>query len=481
MTGKELVDRSVRELAELLGKREVSASEIARAYADRIGKMNGSLNAYVYVNAPEAVRSAERFDREEHGSGEGNMLAGIPYAVKDNIAVAGIPMTCASNMLKGFVPDYTADVCGKAGDIILGKTNLDEFAMGSTCERSVFGATPNPLDTDRICGGSSGGSASAVAAGLAPWALGTDTGGSARLPAAYCGLVAMKPTYGLISRYGVTELASSMDTVSPMTRNVTDNAWIFDRISGKSRSDMTSTDPAEDSSPSVKDGVKGLRIAALDCGNPVFDRACDRLRKAGAEVEDACGSLDEILDCAIAIYYFINSAESFSNMSRYDGIRYGLRGEGGSYEDMVSAARDAGLGEEVRRRIISGAKVLSLEPNGAYYRRILGMRAVLEARMDRYLSGYDAVFMMTSEREAPHLSGSEDQPQDMYFMDSRTCIANLSGCPSLTVPIGGRNGMPLGGSLMGRKLSEPVLYRAAYVLEQELESEITCEVRRTDE
>ena len=465
----------VRELAALIRRKEISSSEITAEYAERIEKLNGILNAFVCVNTEEAMRHAAQFDNLVPDFTY-ETAAGIPYAVKDNIAVSGLPMTCASKMLSGFIPDYTADVCRKAGGIILGKTNLDEFAMGSTCERSIFGRTPNPLDRSRTSGGSSGGSASAVAAGLAPWAIGTDTGGSARLPASYCGIVSMKPTYGLVSRSGVTELASSMDTVCPMTSDVADNAWILDRISGKSAADMTSVDPEHDSYSTVQQGVKGLRVAALDCGISVFDRACLKLEKAGARVDDVHGFMDEILDKAIAVYYFINSAESFSNMSRYDGIRYGFRGDGSSYEEIVSSSREMALGDEVRRRIISGAEALSLEPNGAYYRKVLGMRAELAARLDQFMSGYDAVFMMTAENEAPVCASGPDVPQDMYFMDSRTCIANLTGCPAITVPLGGRNGMPLGGSLMGRKLSEPVLYKAAYTLEQELREYVKGEV-----
>ncbi|MBQ7600373.1 MAG: Asp-tRNA(Asn)/Glu-tRNA(Gln) amidotransferase subunit GatA [Clostridia bacterium] len=481
MTERDIINYNVRELAGLLYSREISAAELTGVYAERSERLNGSLNAYISLNTREALRHAEEFDRRENNQGINRMISGIPYAVKDNIAVRGMAMTCASAILGGFVPGYTADVCKRAGDIVLGKTNLDEFAMGSTCERSVFGPTPNPLDKKRISGGSSGGSASAVAAKLAPWALGTDTGGSARLPAAYCGIVALKPTYGLISRYGVTELASSMDTVSPMTENVADNAWILDMLSGKSPADMTSEDSKEYSFPCIGKGVANLKIAAIDCGYPLFDRACTRLEKAGAKITDAGGALDEIFERAIAVYHFINSVESFSNMSRYDGLRYGAKGEGQTYSEMVSSVRDRCLGEEVKRRIVTGAKILSLEPNGGYYKRVLDIRSAISAELGRFMSGYDALFMMTTGKEAPYAGSESDLPEKMYFMDSRTCIANLSGCPEISLPIGGKEGMPVAGSLMGKKFSEPVLYRVAYALEQELSGAISCEVRHFDD
>lgn len=478
---EEIVSLTVAELSERLRSREISASEATEAYLSRIRERDGDIHAYITVTDTLAMENAALAD-SMIASGQGGALCGIPCSIKDNITVKGFPTTCASRMLRDFVPPYSASVCEKLwakGAVVLGKTNLDEFAMGSSCEKSVFGPTHNPLDLSRSAGGSSGGAAGSVASGEAAFALGTDTGGSARQPASFCGLVSMKPTYGLVSRYGMVELASSLEQICPITRTVRDNALVLSAICGRDNRDMTtlphSFDGAftEDCVPKLKVGV----FADFDrfCTSAVAEsvrRGAEKLRRLGADVDEV--ELPSP-DLAKDIYLITMAAEASSNLARYDGIRYGH-----SSED-VTASRSEGFGEEVRRRIITGSYALSSTYKGDYYRKIKAAQRELCRRVEEIFLIYDVILMPTVGTAAFPLGSFDLSPTGLYDSDRFTVFANLTGCPAVTVPCGacgGENGLPVGVSLMGRKLSESVLYGAASALEQELKNEIAAEVKR---
>ena len=476
-----IIGMTVRELAEAAEGGKISSREITEAFACRIRAAEPFVNAFITVTDDLAARAAAEADVIPRGGM--SALSRVPYAVKDNFAVAGVPMTCASRMLGGYVPGYTAEACTRAGRIILGKTNLDEFAMGSSCERSVYGPTRNPRDPLRTAGGSSGGSAAAVASFMAPWALASDTGGSARQPAAFCSLVSMKPTYGLVSRYGLTELASSMDTVCPITRNVRDNAYVLSSICGRDPKDMTSTDTPSDIMPEEAEKLSGkLRIGVVTSYSPSADpaavkalgRAASIFERNGVSVFEADGGIFENYDYAVSAYYIINAAECFSNMSRYDGIRYGLRMAGNGAEEIAASSRSAGFGDEVKRRITAGAEALSTKPDGGYYRMITSARERIREAFDGLFGTCDAVLLLTSEN-LPDMLGGDGA--EMYLRDRYTCMANLAGIPAVTLPIGGKDGLPFGGTLMGRKFSEKTLYSAAALLEDELGQAVAEEVR----
>ena len=478
---RDIFPKTVMECAEALLKKEITSEEITEHYTDKIC---GHENSGVFITecSEKALKAARTFDSCENEK----LITGIPYAVKDNIAVSGVRMTCASKLLENYVPSYTATVCEKAGGIILGKTNMDEFAMGSSSERSAYGIVRNPLNATRSCGGSSGGSAAAVASGLAPWALGTDTGGSARQPAAFCGIVAMKPTYGLVSRFGMTELASSLDTVCPMTSNVRDNAMVLTEISGYDPKDMTSVRRKQEKYDSgIDGGISGMHVGVIsDYGKScdedakkIFLRAGEILGRAGAEISEIDIERELCsLEIAIASYYIINTSESASNMARFDGIRYGMRNEGNSFEDIISSTRSDYLGEEVKRRIVSGTYLLSTVDGRNYYDRANHERHLLCMKYEELMKKYDCILMLTSETKAPELGNRCSDPKAMYMMDRLTCLANLTGAPALTVPIGGSGGLPYGATLMAEKFSEKKLYRAALVLENELRDEMRQEV-----
>ena len=478
---------TLTELADALNARETSAVELTSAFLMRMTQKEPEVNAYITPTAQTALQQAIRADAMLR-AGEHSYLCGIPYAAKDNLAVRGIQLTCASEMLRDFVPEYTSVVCERAeacGGVLLGKTNLDEFAMGSSTERSIIGATHNPLNLTRSAGGSSGGSAAAVAAGEAAWALGSDTGGSARQPAAFCGLVAMKPTYGLVPRFGMVELASSLDVICPITRTVEDSALVLNAIAGRDGRDATSIESDEDYTAGLEDGVCGLRIGVV--GTDVLNGCEDAVIRAvtraarifgtlGAEVEEV--SLP--LEMALEIYMVVAAAEASSNLARFDGIRYGCSLDGDSAADIMKNSRTAGFGDEVKRRIVTGSYALSSTYGGGYYKKIkTAQRNVCEMTRD-ILEKYDLVLIPTAAGAAFPLGAYADDPTALYRSDQFTTIANLTGVPAIQIPGGGDGKLPVGISLMGRKRSEAVLYRAAYALEQELYDVIGEEVRRDE-
>ncbi len=478
MKQTDILSLTVRGLADALRRRDLSAADVAEAYLASADTSEPDVNAYI-TRTPDLARAQASLADERIRTGDIPPLCGIPYAVKDNIAVRDIPLTCASDILTGFVPPYSATVYDRvtaSGGVLLGKTNLDEFAMGSSCEKSVYGATHNPLDLTKSPGGSSGGSAAAVAVPSAAWAVGTDTGGSARQPAAFCGLCAMKPTYGLVSRYGLTEFASSLDTVSPITRDVYDNAYILEVLAGRDKRDMTTLDTADTNfTEGIENGVRGLKIALVN-GYEAFvdpaavqcvERTADIFRKLGADVV----TVDvPCLGEAVEIYLTVSAAEASSNLARYDGIRYGNRVDGDSVADIMKRSRSGGFGEEVKRRILTGTYVLSSVLTGDYYRRIKSAQAEVCRRIYEMFGKIDILLMPTTGGIAFDLGSFNENPTDMYGSDRFTVIGNLTGCPTIGFPGGTdeKTGLPVGVMLMGNRLSEKMLYRAAYAAECEL-------------
>jgi len=484
---EEIIMLSVAELSDLLCKRELSSHEVTAAYLEQIEKTDGIINAYITKTDERAKEKALEADKRIE-RGDAHPLCGVPVALKDNIAVKGVRMTCASKMLEEFVPPYNATVTEKierSGGVILGKTNLDEFAMGSSCERSIIGATHNPIDTRMSAGGSSGGSAAAVAARSAPWAIGTDTGGSARQPASFCGIVSMKPTYGLVSRWGVTELASSLDTVCPMTRNVYDNALMLNVLSGKDQRDMTSLDSDEDYCEGIGVGVGKLNVAIMrDYEKFCSPDAVNGVRRTARIFEELGASVDEVslpsTDSTLEIYLVLTSAEASSNLARYDGLKYGSLVEGESYSDIVLNSRSNGFGDEVKRRVLTGTFALSSANREDSYDKIKRAQADIVRRVNEIYERYDVILMPTAAGTAFALGTFDADPFEVYSSDRFTTIANVTGCPAITIPVGGNGNLPVGVSLMGRVRSEKLLYRAAFSLEKELCDTVKKEVGRVE-
>lgn len=476
-----ITDMTVSSLAAAVEKGELTSREITEAYLNRIGETEGRINAYITVCAEKALEAAEEADKRDISA-----VKKLPFAVKDNIAVGGVKMTCASRMLENFVPTYTAGVVEKMGGIVLGKTNLDEFAMGSSCEKSIIGATRNPISTDCSAGGSSGGSAAAVCARSAPWAVGTDTGGSARQPSAFCGVVSIKPTYGLVSRYGVTEFASSLDTVCPITRNVYDCALMLEQMAGHDARDMTSVDRADyseeyTSAIAKNSGVRGLRIGLADdfeplCGDAVVSctlRAAEKLEKLGAVVERV--KMPDS-DSVLGAYLVISQAECSSNFSRYDGLKYGFSADGEDYREIMRNSRAHGFGDEVKRRILAGSYALSESHGGNFYGEIKRIRSDIRLEAEKIWERYDVVLSPTASDCAFRLGSYDADPTKLYGSDIFTVFANLVGIPAIQLPSGGDGVLPCGISLMSGKYSEPLLFSVASVLESELKDYVSAEV-----
>ncbi len=483
---KDIVKMTAAELELALENRELSSWEITSAFLDRIDEKR-DLNMFISVCREAALKKAEEAD-----ASFASAIKKIPFAVKDNIAVAGEKMTCASHILDGFVPPYTSSAVERLGGIVLGKTNLDEFAMGSSCEKSIIGATVNPYSKEikYSAGGSSGGSAVSVASFSSPWALGSDTGGSARQPASFCGIVAMKPTYGLVSRFGLTEFVSSMDTVCPMTKNVYDNALMLGLMAGHDCRDMTSCGRESYVGEFISglDGAAslgGLRIGIVDgyekiCSEDVIKctrRAAEKLEGLGASVGmcsmPAHGSM-------LGAYLVISEAECSSNLSRFDGLKYGMTLDGEDYREIVRGTRASRFGDEVKRRIIAGGYALSETYGGNYYPQIKGIRAEMVAFADKIFEEYDILLTPTTSETAFELGKYDDDPTKLYMSDVFTVFANLTGIPSLSIPSGGDGSLPCGVSLMSKKYGEPLLYRVAYALENELCGYIKAEVREIE-
>lgn len=472
-----LMDLTALALGEKIKKREVSSVEAVRDALARIREKEDELHAFLTVlPEQELQKQAEDVDRRLAAGEKLGALAGVPAAVKDNLCTKGIRTSCASRMLADFIPQYSAEAVQRlraAGVIILGKTNMDEFAMGSTTETSAFGPTRNPVDLSRVPGGSSGGSAAAVAAGECSFALGTDTGGSVRQPAACCGVTGLKPTYGTVSRFGLIAYASSFDQIGPITRDTADAAAVLSLIAGRDPADATSLKRTEKEF-SVKGGIKGKRIGIWEIGSEervspeivsAVRAAAEKLRMAGGEIVEFRAQYTDYL---VPVYYTIASAEAGSNLARFDGVKYGHRAA--EYEglwDMYCRTRAEGFGKEVKKRIMAGAYVLRSEYYDAYYRKAQELRRLIRKSYEEQFLKFDLIIMPTMPETAPALGSFLSDPLAMYSADCYTVPANLCGFPALTVPFGaGNDALPIGVQLLADRCRENLLLSAGYILEQ---------------
>ena len=454
------------------------ARDVVEEHLARIAERDGELHAFLTVTGDDASAAADAIDRVVEGGGDPGPLAGVPIALKDNLCTRGVPTTCASRILEGWRPPYDATVVTRlraAGAIVIGKTNLDEFAMGSSTENSAFGPTRNPHDPTRVPGGSRGGSAAAVAAGLAPLGLGSDTGGSIRQPAALCGVVGVKPTYGAVSRYGLIAFASSLDQIGPLASSVGDAAALLEVIGGHDPLDSTSIDsPAPRVTAGLHDGVEGLRVGVVrELMDGIDADVVARVEIAARALEKEGASVDDVSVPAavhgLSAYYLIAPAEASSNLARYDGVRYGLRVEGADITDMYNETRAKGFGPEVKRRIMLGTYALSAGYYDAYYGQAQRVRTLIIRDFDAVYADHDLLLAPTAPTTAFALGAKTDNPLTMYLSDVCTIPSNLAGHPAISVPYGtGDDGLPVGVQLLAPALGEPVMFRAAAALERSL-------------
>jgi aspartyl-tRNA(Asn)/glutamyl-tRNA(Gln) amidotransferase subunit A len=480
---------TAEEIAEAVRSGARTAADVVDEHLSRIAEREGELHAFNLVLGDEARAAAARVDESVAAGRDPGPLAGVPVAVKDNLCTRGIPTTCSSRILEHWVPPYDATVVARllgAGAVIVGKTNLDEFAMGSSTENSAFGPTRNPHDPTRVPGGSSGGSAAAVAAGFAPLALGSDTGGSIRQPAALCGVVGAKPTYGMVSRYGLIAFASSLDQVGPFAANVADTALLLEVIAGHDPADSTSIPgpsprsggrsgpgpEAGDLRGAVDEGVDGLRIGVVteladgaDADvSARLDEAVRALEAAGAKVDEA--SVPAAVH-GLSAYYLLAPAEASSNLARYDGVRYGLRVDGPDVSEMNHLTRTAGFGNEVKRRIMLGTYALSAGYYDAYYGQAQRVRTLIIRDFEAAYASHDLLLSPTAPTTAFPLGAKTADPLTMYLSDVCTIPSNLAGHPAVSVPYGtGDDGLPVGVQVMAPALGEHAMFRAAGALER---------------
>jgi aspartyl-tRNA(Asn)/glutamyl-tRNA(Gln) amidotransferase subunit A len=466
----------VIEIATAVRRGEASAAEVVETHLARIEERDAEIHAFNLVLADEARAHAAAIDARVAQGDDPGPLAGVPVALKDNMCTRGIPTTCSSKILEGWRPPYDATVVERltaAGAIIVGKTNLDEFAMGSSTENSAFGPTRNPHDRGRVPGGSSGGSAAAVAAGFAAAAFGSDTGGSIRQPAALCGVVGVKPTYGVVSRYGLVAFASSLDQIGPFARSVGDAALLLEVIGGHDPLDSTSIpQPAPRLSNVLADGIDGLRVGRItDLPAGADPDVVARLDAAFAALEDAGAKVVDVTVPAfgygLTAYYLIAPAEASSNLARYDGVRYGLRVDAADTAAMNAATREAGFGAEVKRRIMLGTYALSAGYYDAYYGKALKVRRLIANDFERAYQDADVLLTPTAPTVAFPFGAKTENPLAMYLCDTYTIPANLAGHPGISVPFGtGEGGLPVGVQVLAPALDEAVMFRVAAVLER---------------
>jgi len=456
-----------------------SARDVLEEHLARIDSHEADIHAFNLVLADEARSTADGIDARVAAGDDVGPLAGVPVALKDNMCTRGIPTTCSSRILDGWRPPYDATVVGRlvdAGAVVVGKTNLDEFAMGSSTENSAFGPTYNPHDTGRVPGGSSGGSAAAVAAGFASVSIGSDTGGSIRQPAALCGVVGVKPTYGGVSRYGLLAFASSLDQIGPFSNDVADAALVHEVIGGHDPLDSTSI---RGEAPSLLDqlegGIEGLKIGLISelMGDleGMSPEVVERTRQAASALADAGGEIVEVsvpsTIYGLSAYYLIAPAEASSNLSRYDGVRYGLRVDGAEVTEMNINTRTAGFGDEVKRRIMLGTYALSAGYHDAYYGKAQRVRTLIANDFARAYSEVDVLMSPTSPCTAFAIGEKTADPMTMYVNDVCTIPSNLSGHPAMSVPYGkGADGLPIGVQMLAPPMGEPVMYRTAAALER---------------
>ncbi len=465
----------IMQLSSALHSKKISSAELTQEYISRIESLNPVLNAYVCNTFEEAVKNARAADKML-ADGNATLLTGIPMSLKDNIATDGLLTTCCSKILQGFKPYYNATVWQKLksqGAVLLGKNNMDEFAMGSTSENSVYGAPKNPVDTSRVTGGSSGGGAAAVKADMAVYSLGSDTGGSIRQPAAFCGAVGFKPTYGTVSRYGLIAYGSSLDQIGPLTTSVQDAAIVYDAIRGKDSKDQTSLATPDGSTTLSKD-VKGLKIGVaeefFDGINPEIKNAIDAAlclyERAGAHI---VRTSIPALKSALPVYYIIACAEASSNLGRYDGIRYGYRAEDYSgIDDMIVKTRTQGFGKEVKKRIMLGTYVLSSGYFDAYYKKACLIRKQIIADFDKVFADCDILIAPAAPKTAFPLGYSGGNSIEMYLSDVCTVPVNIAGLPAVSLPCGkDKNGLPIGMQVIAGRLCDKTALSAALFYEDE--------------
>ena len=475
---EEITRLTVHELVEKLKNKELTSEQIVQAYSDRINEKEKDVEAFITITTEKAMEQAKKIDSE--AKCDKNILAGIPIGIKDNLCTNGEKTTCASKMLENFIAPYDATVIEKVNECempSLGKLNMDEFAMGSSTENSAMKITHNPWNLNKVPGGSSGGSAAAVAADLVPWALGSDTGGSIREPAAFCGVVGLKPTYGLVSRYGLVAFASSRDQVGPITKDVEDAATLLNVIAGYDEKDSTSYDKEKiDYTKNLKNDIKGLKIGVPKefFGEGINKEVKEKLEEAiktykelGAEVEEC--SLN-IAEYALATYYIIACAEASSNLGRFDGIRYGYRAEDFTdLKDLYRKSRTEGFGEEVKRRIILGTYVLSSGYYDAYYKKAQKVRTFVKKQFDECFKKYDVLLTPVSPTTAFDIGSKSDNPLEMYLADICTVSINIASVPAISLPCGvDSEGMPIGMQLIGDRFCEEKILNAAYAFEQKI-------------
>ncbi len=472
-----LYDKPAHVLHDMLREKKISAVELTKDVLERLEAVEDEVGAYLTVTREAALEQAEAVDKKIAGGEELSFFTGIPGALKDNICTQGVKTTCASKILENFVPPYDATVTQKLREEdapLLGKTNLDEFAMGGSTENSAFHPTRNPWNTACVPGGSSGGSAAAVAAGTAIWALGSDTGGSIRQPASFCGVVGLKPTYGRVSRYGLVAYASSLDQIGPVTRDVTDSAQLLNVVAGHDPLDSTSTALAvPDYTRALREDVKGLKIgipkeffvAGLDADvEKAVREAIDAFRAMGAEIIDI--SLPHT-DYAIAAYYLIAPAEAATNLERYDGISYGARVDGADVVELMTNTRSQKFGREVKRRIMIGNYALSAGYYDAYYLKALKVRTLIQEDYTNAFQNVDVMMTPTAPTPAYKIGELIRDPLKMYLQDIYTVPLNLAGLPGISLPCGySRQHMPIGLQIIGKPLAEETILRAAYTYEQ---------------
>jgi aspartyl-tRNA(Asn)/glutamyl-tRNA(Gln) amidotransferase subunit A len=472
----ELYDLTIAAASDGLARRAFSAVELARAHLDRIAAVDGAVRAFVTVTPEVALAAAAAAD-QRLAAGERGPLLGVPMALKDVLATRGIRTTCSSKMLEEFVPIYDATVVTKlsaAGAVLLGKTNMDEFAMGSSCENSAFFPTHNPWDLTRVPGGSSGGSAAAVAAREAIYSLGSDTGGSIRQPASLCGVVGLKPTYGRVSRFGLVAFASSLDQVGPFARTVEDAAIVLQAIAGRDPNDATSADvPVPDYRAALGGDLRGLRlgvpkeyfVAGLQPGVDAALRAALRELEALGATVDWDVSLPHT-EYALAVYYLVAPSEASANLARYDGVKYGFSADAPTMWEEMEQTRGRGFGPEVKRRIMLGTYALSAGYYDAYYLKAQRVRTLIKRDFDEAFARYDALVAPTSPTVAFRLGEKVDDPLQMYLSDVCTLPINIAGVCALSVPAGLSDGLPVGLQIIGKPFDEATILRIGHAYEQ---------------
>ena len=478
---KSICEMTAEEIGKAYREKTLTVPEVVKAFLDNIEKEDEKIKAYITVCKEEALKKADEVQAMFDAEKEMGALAGIPIAIKDNICTKGVRTTCASKMLENFIPPYDASVMKKieaTNAIILGKTNMDEFAMGGSTENSAFFITKNPVNLDKVPGGSSGGSAAAVAGKMAPISLGSDTGGSIREPASFCGIVGMKPTYGLVSRYGLVAFASSLDQIGPFSKTVRDNAVLLTAIAGHDEMDSTSANVEnKDYEKALVNDVKGLKIGVPKeyFGEGIneevrasLEKAIEKYKELGAEVEECSLPVTEY---ALPTYYIIACAEASSNLGRYDGIRYGYRTKNfESLKDIYKNSRTEGFGDEVKRRIILGTYVLSSGYYDAYYKKAQKVRTLVKKGFEEAFEKYDVLLTPTVPTVAFDIGSKSKNPLEMYMTDILTVSINIAGVPAISIPCEkDSSGMPIGMQLIAKHFNEETLYRVAYTFEQNME------------